>query len=821
MFLLIGTFVTLTVSAAYSAENETSAQTTSHVETLQTVVAPFLTEHCVVCHNTRFRTSNLDLQALAEDGSDGEQLEVWARVVGKLRGGQMPPPGRPRPSDHNLNTVTTTIENYLTDVGFHRRTDPGRVTARRLNRVEYNNTVRSLLGIHSSPADEFPLDDAGYGFDNIADVLSVSPLLMEKYIAAAKRLSYRAVFGEPLPEAPSLLARYMGKRSHDAIDALADGTILPYSIRGALYGDHLFPWNAEYEFRFRAANYRRSRRQLIASGLLAPEARDVTEPSVDAVLTEAEKLDRFMEEARQSQPPVPLVATLDGKVFREERIEGSNAFGYDRGEFITRLRVDAGIRHFRISYPETANLDDPRENILADGRRVLYVDYVDIVGPFDPEPNSPSGYDQIFVCRHRPGEHGEECAGEIVSTLARRAYRRPVTQSETEPLVALVRQAEANGDGFEEGVRLAIQAVLLSPHFLFRIEKDPSVNTVRALDDHELASRLSYFLWADMPDEHLFTLADEGRLSSPQTLKAEVQRMLADPKATNLATDFASQWLQLRGLTRIKPDPTRFPTVDDELLDAMLTETELFIEALIREDRSALDLIDAPFTFLNGPLARHYGIPGIDGETFQRVALEDPRRRGILSHGSVLTVSSYPTRTSPVLRGKWVLENLLGAPPPDPPPDIPALDDTDASTSGLTLREQMEIHRTNPSCAVCHSQIDPIGFGLEKYDATGAWRTHEADTPINDTGTLPDGTSFHGPAELKQALRARTDAFTRNLAEKLLTYALGRGLEFYDDDAVKTITDIAETDGYRWSAFINAVVDSEPFRLRRSEEYQP
>ena len=324
-----------------------------------------------------------------------------------------------------------------------------------------------------------------------------------------------------------------------------------------------------------------------------------------------------------------------------------------------------------------------------------------------------------------------------------------------------------------------------------------------------------------MPDKRLFALADEGRLSSPQTLKAEMARMLAHPKATNLATDFASQWLQLRGLARTKPDPEQFPSVDDELLDAMRTETELFIEALIREDRSALDLIDAPFTFLNGPLARHYGIPGVDGETFRRVMLKDSNRRGILSHGSVLTVSSYPTRTSHVLRWKWVLENLLGSPPPEPPPDIPALDDTDAATSGLTLREQMEVHRTNPSCAVCHSQIDPIGFGLEKYDATGAWRTHDADMPINDTCTLPDGTSFHGPAELKQALRARTDAFARNLAEKLLTYALGRGLEFYDEAAVNTITDIAETNGYRWSAFLNAVVDSEPFRLRRSEEYQP
>ncbi|MEE8130239.1 MAG: DUF1592 domain-containing protein, partial [Vicinamibacterales bacterium] len=450
------------------------------------------------------------------------------------------------------------------------------------------------------------------------------------------------------------------------------------------------------------------------------------------------------------------------------------------------------------------------------GRRVLYVDYLDIVGPFNASPEPPASYEQLFVCRHRPGEHDESCAGQVVTSLARRAYRRPVTGTEVEALVGLVRRAEAAGDSFEAGVQLAVQAVLLSPHFLFRIEGDTTGTDPYVLNDHELASRLSYFLWADMPDPELFGLADDGRLADPEVVRAQATRMLADPKATTLVTDFGAQWLQLRNLDDARPDPDRFPTVDDELRDAMRTETHLFLEALLSEDLSMLDLLDAPFTFANGPLARHYGISGVDGEAFQRVPLDGRQRGGVLSHGSMLTISSYPTRTSPVLRGKWVLENLLGAPPPDPPPDIPALEEARANDA-LSLREQMEQHRADPTCAVCHDQIDPLGFGLERYDATGAWRTHDGGVPINDTGTLPDGTSFRGPQELKAVLRGQAGAFRRNLSEKLLTYALGRGLESYDSAAVDTIAAHAKANGDRWSAFVMGVIESPPFRLRSND----
>ena len=824
-------------TAAFAQTRETA--TASPAVALHAEAAPFFAEHCALCHGNRLSTVNLNLEALAArldprarsagpdaagraDRAGDLQVETWTRVLGKLNAGQMPPPGRPRPADDALARLTASIEAYLADAGYRRTPDPGRVTARRLNRVEYDNTVRSLLGVHGSPADEFPIDDSGYGFDNIGDVLSVSPLLMEKYVAAAKRLSRLAVFGEPLPEEPTLLARYLGKRSHDAGNDLSGANILPYSMRGALYGAHLFPWDAEYELRFRAANYRYSRRRLVARRLIAPDDRDAPDAAAEASLTEEERLARFIEDARRSQPPVPVVATLDGEVFREELIEGSRDFGYERGEFVTRVPVTAGVHEFRISYPHVADIGDPRDNVNPDGRRILYVDYLDIVGPFDPSQAPPASYERLFICRHRPGGHDEACAGEIVTRLARRAYRRPVTGADVDPLVGLVRRVEAAGDSFEEGIRLAVQAVLLSPNFLFRIERDPTDGeSTRALDDHELASRLSYFLWADMPDERLFRLADEGRLTDPAVLRAEALRMLADPKARTLVTDFAAQWLQLRGLDRAKPDPDRFPTVDDELQDAMRTETELFLDAVMREDRSVLDLLDAPFTFLNGPLARHYGIPGVDGEAFRRVALDGRRRGGLLAHGSVLTVSSYPTRTSPVLRGKWVLENLLGAPPPDPPEDVPALDAAGEGDRGATLREQMEAHRSNPSCAVCHNQIDPIGFGLERYDAAGAWRTHDGAAPIDDTGVLPDGTAFRGPGGLKQVLRDRAGAFRRNLSEKLLTYALGRGLEHYDTETVAAIARAAREGGDRWSAFVTGVVESAPFRMRRGETREP
>ena len=772
----------------------------------QTQVRPFLGEYCAACHNDRLETAGLSFERFTSAADALEHPELWRQVAERLRAGEMPPRGRRAPDAATVAAVAAVLDG-MAGAGDP---DPGRGTARRLNRVEYDNTVRTLLGVHGRPSSDFPADDSGYGFDNNGDVLSVSPLLMEKYVAAARRISQEAVFGLPAPAEPIRLAHYMGRRSHDADGSLDAADTLPYSMRGALYGSHLFGWTAEYELRFRIANYRQ--RPPRPEGAPRPPRTDTDTPA---------GLDQFMDEMRRAAPPVPVVATLDGEVFNTTIVEGVNAFGYERGEVVTRLRVAAGEHEFRVSYPHVADSADPRDNLLEDGRRILYVDYLDIVGPFAPDPAPPASYDRIFVCRHPPGEHEEECAGEIVTTLARRAYRRPVTGPEVTRLTGLIDQAQAAGDSFEEGVRLVVQAVLLSPHFLFRIERDPAGATdAHPVSDHELATRLSYFLWADMPDDELFGLADAGRLSDAETLRAQTRRMIANPRAAALVDTFAAQWLQLRNLDRVKPAPARFPTVDDELRDAMRRETELFVEAVIREDRSVLDLIDAPFTFLNGPLARHYGIEGVDGEAFQRVPLDGVERSGLLTQGSILTVSSYPTRTSPVLRGKWVLENLLGTPPPDPPNGVPPLDEAAVGTIG-SLRSQLEQHRANPTCAVCHDQIDPLGFGLERYDATGAWRTHDGEFEIDDSGTLPDGTTFRGSRELKTILRNQDQAFTRNLAEKLLTYALGRGLETHDRTAVDAITTRATDDGHRFSSLVLGVVESDPFLMRRPEEPAP
>jgi hypothetical protein len=469
-----------------------------------------------------------------------------------------------------------------------------------------------------------------------------------------------------------------------------------------------------------------------------------------------------------------------------------------------------------VSFPELANIDDPRKHLNPDLRRKVFADYLDVAGPFNPSAEPPASYRKLFVCGHDRGKHEASCARRIVSSLARRAYRRPVTTEEVEDKLRLVALAQQEGDSFEEGIRLALEAVLASPHFLFKVERDPDAASGVAphrINDHELASRLSYFLWSSMPDEELFRAADELSLRKPGVLEAQVRRMMADPKGRNLVDNFAAQWLQLRNLGRTKPDGARFPTIDDELLDAMKQETRLFVAAIIREDRSILEFIDAPFTYLNGILARHYGIPGVTGEEFRRVELDGEQRSGLLTQAAILTVSSYPTRTSIPVRGKWVLENLLGSAPPPPPPDVPVLDESKVGTT-VSLRERLEQHRSDPNCSGCHMLTDPIGFGLESYDAVGAWRTHDGEVPIDTSGVLPDGKSFRGARDLKQILKGQEEAFTRNLAEKLLTFALGRGVERYDAVTIERMVKQTAANNYRFSTLVFEIVKSEPFQMR-------
>jgi hypothetical protein len=631
-------------------------------------------------------------------------------------------------------------------------------------------------------------------------------MLMEKYLSAANRISRLAVFGDAYPAKPTRLVRLLNRRSPDATDVLSGGsfgTYLPYSLRGAMYGSWTFPVDGEYEFRLRVANFREARQP----ANLTPEQRRQL----------ARELRSSPDAARNAAPPRKLVLTVDGSPIITTVVEGLGNVDYDRGEFVVRVPVKAGERSLRASYPELADLADPRENINPDKRRGLFIDYLEIVGPYNPSSRPPASYQRVFVCGHQPGSHIAQCAPKILSNLLERAYRRPVAQSELQAKLRLVEVARREGDTFEEGIRLALEAVLASPDFLFHIERDPKgpAEAVRPLTDYELASRLSYLLWSSMPDEDLRAAAAKG-LRRPGVLEAQVRRMLSDPKASNLVDNFAAQWLQLRSLGRTKPDPTKFPTFDDELLDAMKLETSLFVNAIFREDRSILDFIDAPFTFVNGPLARHYGIPGVTGEGFQRVNLDGQQRSGLITQGAILTVSSYPTRTSPPVRGKWVLENLLGAAPPPPPPDVPVLDES-ANAATLTLRARLEQHRKDPSCSTCHNLMDPIGFGLESYDAVGSWRTHDGSARIDTSGVLPDGRSFEGARDLKKILKSQSDAFARNFAEKLLTFALGRGLEPYDRAALEEIVQNSKMNDYRFSSFVLGIVNSKPFQMRSRE----
>jgi hypothetical protein len=806
------------------------AQPVAPSDQFQKSVVPVLSKSCLGCHNDRARMGNLSLQAYTDPSIALAHPEVWQKVLNKLAAGEMPPRNAPPLASEELAAVLVWIKNVpgVTDVtSAPTAGSAGRVTARRLNRVEYNNTIRDLLGVAARPADQFPVDDSGYGFDNNGDVLSVSPLLMEKYMQAAKDISRLAVFGEALPDKPTRLVRLLNRRSPDAHDVLSSGNAgvyLPYSLRGAMYGTFTFPVDGEYEFRLRIANFRgdndadlpdeekarrdEERRKLAEQRRLerlkagaAPAPRVPREPT-------PEELKAREEAARKAAPPRTLILAVDGAPVMSTVIEGNSSFGYSQGEFTSRVAVKAGSRFIRASYPELANLDNPLENINPDMRRGLFVDYLDIVGLFNPSQARPESYQRIFIC----AETTPRCARTILTSLLERAYRRPVTEAEISAKLALVTLAQREGDTFQEGIRLALQAILASPNFLFRIEADPKAQ----VSDIELASRLSYFLWASMPDPELMKAAKSGVLGRPPVLEAQVRRMLADPKAHNLVDNWAAQWLQLRNLGRTKPDPTRFPKVDDELLDAMRTETNLFIGAIIKEDRSILDIIDAPFTFLNGPLARHYGIRGVDGEEFRRVTLDGEQRSGVLTQAAILTVSSYPTRTSIPVRGKWVMENLLGTPPPPPPDDVPSLNESNVGTE-VSLRQRLEQHRRDPSCSPCHNVMDPIGFGLENYDAVGAWRTMDGKFPIESSGILPDGRTFSGSRELKTILKGQSDQFVRNVTEKLLTYSLGRGLERFDGPTVDAISRQVAANDYRFSSLVLEVVKSTPFRMKTAD----
>ena len=759
-----------------------------------------LNRYCVTCHNEKLRTAELMLDKMDVENVPA-RADVWEKVIGKLRTRAMPPAGMPRPDETIYDTFATYLETTL-DRDAEANPNPGRPVIHRLNRAEYTNASRDLLAIDINGRSLLPGDDsAGYGFDNIGENLTVSPALLERYLSAAEKISRLAVGDLSMPPVLEIynVPQRLGQEDRTSKD-------LPFGSRGGIAFRHSFPLDGEYIIKIR---------------LQRSAANDGTIVGI----TESKLIDVRLDGSRI------MLFTVGGK--RKGKSGGGQYIGDPEQEKYERTADDdLEVRFSAKAGPHLVGVTFLKETIKPEG--VLQPDdrkgheiregvgSVTISGPYNAKGlgDTPSRR-KIFMCRPTGSRDEERCAKKILSTLARRAYRRPVTEGDVQSLLSLYKAGQSKG-GFEAGIRMALQGMLVSPGFLFRVERDPAnvaPGTSYRISDLELASRLSFFLWSSIPDEELLSLAERGMLKDPAVLEQQVRRMLGDSRSEALVSNFAGQWLYLRNMESVFPDPDAFPDFDDNLREAFQRETELLFETVVREDRSALDLLDANYTFLNERLARHYQIPNIHGSRFRRVTLRDENRKGLLGHGSILTVTSYATRTAPTIRGKWLLENILGTPPPPPPANVPSLKEDDNSKA-FTMRERMEQHRKNPVCASCHRLMDPLGFALENFDAIGRWRATSgvANTPIDASGVLPDGTKFQGPAELREILLGRREQFTETLTKKLLTYALGRTVEYYDFPAVRKITKEAAGRDYRWSALILGVVNSTPFQMRRSEE---
>ena len=767
-----------------------------------------LQRYCVTCHNGRLLTAGLSLDDVeVSEAHVAADAELWEKVVQKLRSRTMPPPRRPRPDDDSYRAFASWLETSL-DRAADAAPNPGRPQLHRMNRAEYRNAVRDLLALDADVS-ALPADDSTFGFDNIADALGVSPLLLESYVTTARKIARLAV-GSPV--IPTVTTTYKTPEDLTQDYHLRE---LPLGTRGGIRVAEHFPVDAEYEIRVRL---RRT-----AGGTI----RGIGEEHHLELTLDGERIGLFPVGSEDAYRPTVVNEQNPGQTV-------SRAFTADE-DMRVRLPIPAGRHEIVAAFvgrptvlsEETAK-PFLRSYVSSNSRRGLPdVDSVLIAGPFDPRrPDDTPSRQRIFTCR--PGVSGEAapgeaapgeaaaCARSILSRLGRQAYRRPLETPEIERLLTFYEEGSRDG-GFESGIELALRFLLASPQFIFRLETEPdelAAGAVYPVSDLALASRLSFFLWSSIPDDELLAVAERGELGAPDELRRQVRRMLADPRASALVENFAGQWLYLRNLANTHPDPPTFPDFDDNLRRALQRETELFFESVMAEDRSILELLTADYTFLNERLARHYGIPGIYGDRFRRVAVTDDARRGILGHGSLLTVTSYATRTSPVLRGKWILENLLGSPPPPPPPDVPDLEDT-GSAEGLSIRERLEQHRANPACAACHARMDPYGFGLENFDAIGRWRSSgPRGEPIDASDVLPDGTAFNGPSELRQAILRRPESFVETFTRKLLTYAAGRGMGYYDAPAVRRIVRAAAKDDYRFSALVDGVVTSDVFRMK-------
>ena len=787
--LAVSLFVLLP-AAAGRLQAAAPAAATSAME-----AAALLERYCVTCHNDRLRTAGLTLETL-DAGDPGGAAATWEKVVLKLRAGMMPPAGRPRPDQATYDSLAAFLEAGL-DSAAAADPEPGRSDAlRRLNATEYAHAVRDLLDLEVDVADLLPADDSSAGFDNVG-LGGLDPGRMERYLGAAQKISRLAV-GAPVrsPVADTFIVP-----SDLNQDGHVDG--LPFGTRGGATFRYNFPVDAEYEVRVELGKSWNSNR---VGGLRAPHEVVITldgEPVRVLTVTPRPRggaggLDLYQ------QPDRPADADLAVRIPIAAGPHAVGAAFVSQGSALVERRRQPFLKvHITVG---------------GDQRTQPAIYSLTVTGPFHAAgPGDTPSRRRIFTCRPADGAGERACAEEILRTLARRAYRRPATPADLETLLRFYAEGRA-ASGFEAGIEMALRRLLVSPEFLFRIERDPQQadpGGAYRVTGLELASRLSFFLWSSLPDDELLAAAADGGLRDPDVLERQVRRMLADPRSAALVTNFAAQWLYLRNLPAVSPDFIVFPDFDETLRRALRRETELFVASILREDRSVLDLLNADYTFVNERLARHYGIPNVYGSHFRRIDLPPGSPRGgLLGQGSILAVTSYATRTSPVVRGKWILENLLGAPPPPPPANVPPLRE-EVSDAVLSMRERMAQHRRNPACASCHAIMDPVGLALENFDAIGRWRDRtEGFEALDVTGSFPDGTTFAGAAGLRQTLLDRSDQFVRTLAGKLLTYGLGRAVEHHDMPAVRAIEREAAGSGYRFSALVLGIVKSTPFQMR-------
>ena len=759
-----------------------------------------LDRYCVTCHNARLKTAGLTLDDI-NPTDVGVHAETWEKVLRKIRAGQMPPVGRPRPEPAAASAFMSALETSL-ERASDAAPNPGRPTVHRLNRAEYANSIRDLLALDIDARSLLPADDTdAHGFDNNADVLTVSPVLAARYLSAARKIGRLAV-GRTTA---TTIETYRLPRELVQDDRLDER--LPFGSRGGTVVDHYFPADGEYvvKIRLQTNNYN------YIKGLADPHDLEV-------------RIDRRRVKVfevggkKEGAPPASWGGTLYGNPEWEKYALQMH------DDLEVRVPVGAGQHEIGIAFVrkswESEDVAQPRQGGWPLSSDEMFdsnpgVDTVIVEGPHVPTgPGDTPSRRKIFTCQ--PRGDGQACARTILSAVAHRAYRRPLSDRDVQTLMEFYNRGRRDG-GFEAGIQHGLERILVSPDFLFRIEQDlagGAAGKVYRLTDVELASRLSFFLWSSIPDDELLAAAERGKLKDSAVVEQQVRRMLADPRSKALVENFAGQWLVLKNIRGVSPDADLFPDFDENLRDAFLQETALFFESQLKEDRSVVDLLSADYTFVNERLARHYGIPNVYGDRFRRIALTDGRRGGLLGQGSLLTVTSYPNRTSPVLRGKWLLETILGTPPPPPPPDVPALQDRGEGGKIASVRERLEAHRKNPACSGCHSVMDPLGFALENFDPIGRWRTEDAGTPVDASGTLPSGAAFQGMPGLRSLLLQQRDQFATNVTEQLLGYALGRGIEYYDLPSVRRIARGAAPQDYRWSSIILGIVKSGTFQNR-------